>query len=401
MIEMTEFIIVLNTPSALRAFMAAGSLTLGGNMSLAVGPIGRNGELSGNINSKGKVAAMYSYSKTKGLFGGLSIEGSVILERQDANCTAYDDPRVTSRSLLGGQIPPPPWAGGLIDALEKSTGVVKGWVQEESPIDSTRGGPSYAFGGGIPSPAIGEVGSGVSSSGDTGRRSRNNPLKKSVSSMNGSINGVINGVDSYFPTSTRRTSDRSTVRRQEEALEREDHQSNLHATSPFAPLPSSNNDALFNLGASNKPPPSYGFATHFDSDFDPVRDGSHRRNKSSLSSISTNGSGAGRAPAYTGPSQAQVPEEDDDPFNIFTEPTGTRQAPSGRSSYERSGDAESYHSSTQSHAYSQNSSGQPTRKLSVKRELRDPAPSGLDRAIALYDYNAQQVLNFLIRLYPL
>lgn len=39
--------------------MAAGSLTLGGNMSLAVGPLGRNGEASGALSTKGKVAAMF------------------------------------------------------------------------------------------------------------------------------------------------------------------------------------------------------------------------------------------------------------------------------------------------------------------------------------------------------
>lgn len=38
--------------------MSAGSLTLGGNMSIAVGPLGRNGEALGSVNSSGKVAAM-------------------------------------------------------------------------------------------------------------------------------------------------------------------------------------------------------------------------------------------------------------------------------------------------------------------------------------------------------
>ena len=51
---------------------------------LAVGPLGRNAEGSGTLSSKGKVAAMYSYSKTKGLFGGVSLEGSVIVERQES-----------------------------------------------------------------------------------------------------------------------------------------------------------------------------------------------------------------------------------------------------------------------------------------------------------------------------
>ena len=39
--------------------MAAGSLTLGGHLSVAVGPLGRNGEALGSVNTKGKVAAMY------------------------------------------------------------------------------------------------------------------------------------------------------------------------------------------------------------------------------------------------------------------------------------------------------------------------------------------------------
>jgi hypothetical protein len=39
--------------------MAAGSLTLGGNMSLAVGPLGRNGEASTALSTTGKVAAMF------------------------------------------------------------------------------------------------------------------------------------------------------------------------------------------------------------------------------------------------------------------------------------------------------------------------------------------------------
>lgn len=39
-------------------------------MSIAAGPIGRNVEGTGSVSSKGKVSAMYSYSRTKGLFGG-------------------------------------------------------------------------------------------------------------------------------------------------------------------------------------------------------------------------------------------------------------------------------------------------------------------------------------------
>ncbi|CAA7259976.1 unnamed protein product [Cyclocybe aegerita] len=141
--EMTDFLIVLNSRSAIRSFMSAGSLTLGGNMSLALGPLGRNGEASGSLSTNGKVAAMYSYSKTRGLFGGVSVEGSVIVEREDANVQAYESP-VTARMLLGGAVDPPPWAMPLIKTLEACTGMPgnREWVDEPR----TPGG-SYAFGG--------------------------------------------------------------------------------------------------------------------------------------------------------------------------------------------------------------------------------------------------------------
>ncbi|KAJ9097813.1 hypothetical protein QFC19_006681 [Naganishia cerealis] len=129
--EVTDFLIVLNSRTAVKTFMAAGSMTLGGNLSVAVGPLGRNAEGSGTLNSKGKAAALYSYSKTKGLFGGVSIEGSIIVERQDANRQAYGQD-FTSKELLSGVVPPPPWAGELIDVLKTHIGMPGGrtWIDD-------------------------------------------------------------------------------------------------------------------------------------------------------------------------------------------------------------------------------------------------------------------------------
>ncbi|EJF63900.1 hypothetical protein DICSQDRAFT_82430 [Dichomitus squalens LYAD-421 SS1] len=149
--EMTDFLIVLNSRSAVTSFMSAGSLTLGGNLSLAVGPLGRNGEAIGSLNTSGKVAAMYSYSKTRGLFGGVSIEGSVIVERQDANAQAYRAD-VTAKQLLSGAIPPPDWASPLIKTLETCTGMPGGrrWVQD---FRSHRADDPYMFGS-VESPGL-------------------------------------------------------------------------------------------------------------------------------------------------------------------------------------------------------------------------------------------------------
>lgn len=115
-------------------------------MSLAVGPMGRNGSADLALNTKGKVAAMYSYSRTKGLFGGISVEGSIIVERQDANAIAYEAD-VTSKQLLSGVIPTPPWAETLVRALERCTGLPTGqkWIQEDRTGSDASGG--YHFGG--------------------------------------------------------------------------------------------------------------------------------------------------------------------------------------------------------------------------------------------------------------
>lgn len=79
---MTDFVIILNSSAAVQAFSKGGNLTLGGNFSVAAGPIGRNVEADVAVRSP---AAIYTYSKTKGLFVGISIEGSYLIERKEAN----------------------------------------------------------------------------------------------------------------------------------------------------------------------------------------------------------------------------------------------------------------------------------------------------------------------------
>lgn len=113
--ELTDFVFILNDAAAVRNFAQQGSITLGGNVSLAAGPVGRNAEAAGAASLKG-VAGIFSYSKTKGLFAGVSLEGSVLIERRDANEKMYNR-RVTARALLEGGVPVPPEAEPLMRVL--------------------------------------------------------------------------------------------------------------------------------------------------------------------------------------------------------------------------------------------------------------------------------------------
>src|SRR5436309_16112619 len=61
--QLTDFVFVLNNRDAVRAFSRGGNVTLGGDVSAAAGPVGR--DVQANVATK---AAVYTYSLSKGLF---------------------------------------------------------------------------------------------------------------------------------------------------------------------------------------------------------------------------------------------------------------------------------------------------------------------------------------------
>ena len=111
--EVSEFVIVLNTPAAVDAFARGGNVTLGGNLTVAAGPVGRSAE--GGVALQ---AAMYSYSRSQGLFAGISLEGTGIGTRDQINAAYYGKP-VEARDILAGKVQPPADAQRLRSVLAK------------------------------------------------------------------------------------------------------------------------------------------------------------------------------------------------------------------------------------------------------------------------------------------
>ncbi len=76
--DITNYMIVLNTDQAVKIFAQKRSVNLGAELGVAVGPIGR--AAGGNLNA-GAAGAMpapaYAYAHSKGLFAGISFEGSI------------------------------------------------------------------------------------------------------------------------------------------------------------------------------------------------------------------------------------------------------------------------------------------------------------------------------------
>lgn len=112
--QITDFVIVLNTQAAVDAFSSGGNVTLGGDVSIAAGPVGRSVEAGISV----PFAAMYSYSRSKGLFAGVSLEGTVLVERGGVNESFYGRP-ISARELLSGDVPQPKSAKGLYNLLNR------------------------------------------------------------------------------------------------------------------------------------------------------------------------------------------------------------------------------------------------------------------------------------------
>jgi SH3 domain-containing YSC84-like protein 1 len=109
--EVTEFVMILNTDAAVKAFSQDVNVTLGGDISVAAGPIGRHAEAAIT-----PVAAIYTYSRSQGLFAGVSLEGTVIGTRNDANAEYYGR-SVTPEEILSGKVAPPLGAMRLLQVL--------------------------------------------------------------------------------------------------------------------------------------------------------------------------------------------------------------------------------------------------------------------------------------------
>ena len=111
--QVSELVIVLNTPDAVVAFAKGGNFTFGGALSLAAGPVGRDLEGSMAVG-----AVMYTYSRSQGFFAGVSLEGTVVYTRDEANAEFYGKP-VQAREILSGSIEPPAGAQKLLKFLSK------------------------------------------------------------------------------------------------------------------------------------------------------------------------------------------------------------------------------------------------------------------------------------------
>jgi lipid-binding SYLF domain-containing protein len=116
--QSSDIILVLTTKAGVEG-IAGGKLTLGADASVAAGPYGRQGSAATDVAFN---AEIYSYSRTRGLFGGIALDGSVISIDRKANASLYHKSGVTATEILSGQAPAAPeTAQRFLERLAQAT----------------------------------------------------------------------------------------------------------------------------------------------------------------------------------------------------------------------------------------------------------------------------------------
>ena len=116
---MDLFLVIRNARSLDRILKGVGKLTLGADASVAGGPIGREASAATDAQLKAEV---WSYSRSRGLFAGVALDGDTIVVDHEANERFYGKRKVTVADVVGGTVTAPREAADLRVRLAEWSG---------------------------------------------------------------------------------------------------------------------------------------------------------------------------------------------------------------------------------------------------------------------------------------
>ena len=144
-IDIYDCVLVINTYEALSKFSKL-RVSLGAEVSVVAGPLGAGGVLETDFKDKKPI---FSYMKSRGLYGGVQADGTLLLERNDENARFYGERIPVGDILLGKVKRIPPETRMLLETVrdaEGSANVDHGLLQhvyeQPPPSDVPVGSPS-------------------------------------------------------------------------------------------------------------------------------------------------------------------------------------------------------------------------------------------------------------------
>src|SRR6202140_3950507 len=115
--QATDFVLLVMNDRGANGILSS-KVKLGGDASVAAGPVGRNASAETDVSMR---AEILSYSRARGLFAGISLEGSTIRPDNDANERIYGRKIPAKEIALSGTTRVPLSARQLISTLDAKT----------------------------------------------------------------------------------------------------------------------------------------------------------------------------------------------------------------------------------------------------------------------------------------
>jgi lipid-binding SYLF domain-containing protein len=113
--QATDFVILVMNNRGVDSLLHS-KVKLGADASVAAGPKGRDAQASTDVTLR---AEMLSYSRSRGAFAGVSLEGSTLRPDEDANRRLYGRDVTAAHIITEGKIDAPPSARDLISTLQR------------------------------------------------------------------------------------------------------------------------------------------------------------------------------------------------------------------------------------------------------------------------------------------
>ena len=115
--QATDFVLLVMNPRGARSILKS-KVKLGADASAAAGPKGRTANASTDVTMRAEVL---SYSRARGLFAGISLEGSTVRPDNDANERVYDKKVSAEDIIFKGAVAVPPPAQKLVAYLNRKS----------------------------------------------------------------------------------------------------------------------------------------------------------------------------------------------------------------------------------------------------------------------------------------
>jgi SH3 domain-containing YSC84-like protein 1 len=113
--QATDFVLLLMNSRSAQGILSS-KVKLGGDASAAAGPVGRDASAETDATMR---AEILSYSRARGVFAGISLEGSTLRPDNDANKNLYGKEVNAKAVALDGAVPAPPASQKLLATLTK------------------------------------------------------------------------------------------------------------------------------------------------------------------------------------------------------------------------------------------------------------------------------------------